>query len=120
MGAVVGSLRNTSLDTGMDFEQMVAINEYWEEARGLYAPFESGQKSGSADVYDHEMPGGQYTNLLFQSQQLGAYLPPTAHFSHPTSYTSSALALVSISLILPPNLPHFTAPYISPPLPHLT
>ena len=71
MGAVVGSLRNTSLDTGMDFEQMVAINEYWEEARGLYAPFESGQKSGSADVYDHEMPGGQYTNLLFQSQQLG-------------------------------------------------
>ncbi|CAE7616069.1 pyc-1, partial [Symbiodinium microadriaticum] len=39
--------------------------------RGIYAPFESGQKSGSADVYDHEMPGGQYTNLLFQSQQLG-------------------------------------------------
>jgi len=39
--------------------------------RGIYAPFESGQKSGSADVYVHEMPGGQYTNLLFQSQQLG-------------------------------------------------
>lgn len=45
--------------------------EYWEECRGLYAPFESGQKSGSADVYLHEMPGGQYTNLLFQSSQLG-------------------------------------------------
>ena len=55
MGAVVGSLRGTALDTGMDFEQMVAINEYWEDARGLYTPFESGQKSGSADVYDHEM-----------------------------------------------------------------
>ena len=47
------------------------LNEYWEECRGLYAPFESGQKSGSADVYIHEMPGGQYTNLLFQSTQLG-------------------------------------------------
>ena len=46
-------------------------NEYWEECRGLYAPFESGQKSGSADVYIHEMPGGQYTNLLYQSSQLG-------------------------------------------------
>lgn len=47
------------------------LNEYWEECRGLYAPFESGQKSGSADVYIHEMPGGQYTNLLYQSSQLG-------------------------------------------------
>jgi pyruvate carboxylase len=39
--------------------------------RGMYAPLESGQKSGSSDVFHHEMPGGQYTNLLFQSQQLG-------------------------------------------------
>jgi pyruvate carboxylase len=37
--------------------------EYWEECRGLYAPFESGQKSGSADVYLHEMPGGQVRGL---------------------------------------------------------
>lgn len=71
MGAIVGSLKGTSLDTGMDTRQITALNEYWEEVRGVYAPFESGQKSGSADVYDHEMPGGQYTNLLFQSQQLG-------------------------------------------------
>ena len=93
MGAVVGSLSNTSLDTGMDFEQMVAINEYWEEARGLYAPFESGQKSGSADVYDHEMPGGQYTNLLFQSQQLGAYFTsfsPLISFAHASHASSPA------------------------------
>ena len=53
------------------FFKVSRVNEYWEEARALYAPFESGQKSGSADVYLHEMPGGQYTNLLFQSQQLG-------------------------------------------------
>ena len=71
LGAVVGALQGTEYDTNLDLSQITAVNDYWEETRGLYAPFESGQKSGSADVYDHEMPGGQYTNLLFQSQQLG-------------------------------------------------
>ncbi|CAM9237187.1 unnamed protein product [Phaeothamnion confervicola] len=71
MGAIVGALAGTEFDTGLDTGKLTEVNEYWEEARGLYAPFESGQKSGSADVYLHEMPGGQYTNLLFQSQQLG-------------------------------------------------
>lgn len=71
MGALVGALHGTPYDTGLCRKQINAVNEYWEECRGLYAPFESGQKSGSADVYDHEMPGGQYTNLLFQSNQLG-------------------------------------------------
>ena len=47
------------------------LNNYWEAVRGMYSPLESGQKSGSSDVFHHEMPGGQYTNLLFQSQQLG-------------------------------------------------
>jgi pyruvate carboxylase len=36
-----------------------------------YVPFESGQLSTSSDVYEHEIPGGQYTNLLYQSRQLG-------------------------------------------------
>mmetsp|Transcript_5521 Transcript_5521/g.7772 ORF Transcript_5521/g.7772 Transcript_5521/m.7772 type:complete len:1187 (+) Transcript_5521:80-3640(+) len=71
LGAIVGAVSGSSLDTGMSLDQITEINDYWEECRGLYAPFESGQKSGSADVYNHEMPGGQYTNLLFQSQQLG-------------------------------------------------
>ncbi|CAM9913442.1 unnamed protein product, partial [Heterosigma akashiwo] len=71
MGAIAGAVKGTKLDTGLDTAELNLINEYWEDCRGLYAPFESGQKSGSADVYVHEMPGGQYTNLLFQSQQLG-------------------------------------------------
>jgi pyruvate carboxylase len=71
MGAVVASLKGTTLDTGIDLNQISKINDYWEQARALYAPFESGQKSGSPDVYHHEIPGGQYTNLLFQSTQLG-------------------------------------------------
>jgi len=71
LGAIVASTEGTALDTGLSLASVQALNEYWEECRGLYAPFESGQKTGSADVYVHEMPGGQYTNLLFQSTQLG-------------------------------------------------
>eukprot|EP00804_Cyclotella_cryptica_P012773 CCRYP_010552-RD/>CCRYP_010552-RD protein AED:0.09 eAED:0.09 QI:1467/1/1/1/0.92/0.85/14/1156/605 len=71
LGALVASTQGTKLDTGIDLHQVSTLNEYWEECRGLYLPFESGQKSGSADVYIHEMPGGQYTNLLYQSSQLG-------------------------------------------------
>ncbi|KAG4059916.1 hypothetical protein JG687_00001522 [Phytophthora cactorum] len=71
MGAVVAALQGSKYDTGVNSEDIMEINDYWETMRGVYAPFESGQKSGSADVYNHEMPGGQYTNLLFQSTQLG-------------------------------------------------
>ena len=71
LGAIVASTQNTDLDTGLSLQNVQSLNEYWEECRGLYAPFESGQKTGSADVYHHQMPGGQYTNLLFQSSQLG-------------------------------------------------
>jgi len=71
LGALVASTNGTEYSTGLKLGDVQSINEYWEECRGLYAPFESGQKTGSSDVYVHEMPGGQYTNLLFQSNQLG-------------------------------------------------
>ncbi|MBX3470481.1 MAG: pyruvate carboxylase [Planctomycetes bacterium] len=71
MGALVAALRGSERDTGLDPERLDELNSYWEQARGLYAPFESGLKSGSADVYVHEMPGGQYTNLRFQATELG-------------------------------------------------
>jgi len=71
LGAIVASTTGSEIDTGLDLGQVQSLNEYWEECRGIYAPFESGQKTGSSDVYSHEMPGGQYTNLLFQSSQLG-------------------------------------------------
>jgi pyruvate carboxylase len=51
--------------------ELYKLIEYWESVRFSYAAFESGQKSGSAEVYEHEMPGGQYTNLQFQSTSLG-------------------------------------------------
>jgi pyruvate carboxylase len=71
LGAIVANLKGTDLDTGIDMANLPELNSYWENVRALYAPFESGQLSGSSDVYYHEIPGGQYTNLLFQSKQLG-------------------------------------------------
>jgi pyruvate carboxylase len=71
LGAIAANLRGTDLDTGLDQSKIASLNSYWENVRSLYAPFESGQLSGSSDVYEHEIPGGQYTNLLFQSKQLG-------------------------------------------------
>lgn len=71
LGAIVANVRGTDKDTGIDIGEIAPLNTYWEEVRQLYSPFESGQLSGSSDVYVHEIPGGQYTNLLFQSRQLG-------------------------------------------------
>jgi len=71
MGALVSVLGGTEKDTGIDKNLIGPLNTYWENVRNLYLPFESGQLSGSSDVYEHEIPGGQYTNLLFQSRQLG-------------------------------------------------
>ena len=71
MGAIVNALANTDRNTGIEPHEMTKLIEYWESTRFSYAAFESGQKSGSSEVYEHEMPGGQYTNLQFQSTSLG-------------------------------------------------
>jgi len=71
LGAMVANLRNSDMDTGIDLEDIHPLNTYWENVRSMYAPFESGQLSGSSDIVTTEIPGGQYTNMLFQSKQLG-------------------------------------------------
>ncbi|XP_037945238.1 pyruvate carboxylase, mitochondrial-like isoform X2 [Teleopsis dalmanni] len=73
MGAVVASLQGTALDTNLDLRDVSEYSAYWEQARTLYAPFEctTTMKSGNADVYLNEIPGGQYTNLQFQAFSLG-------------------------------------------------
>ena len=62
--------QGSPLDTGVDIRSLTPLIDYWQEVREMYSPFESGQLSGSSDVYLHEIPGGQYTNLMFQSKQL--------------------------------------------------
>ncbi|MFT3964531.1 MAG: pyruvate carboxylase [Sphingobium sp.] len=71
LGSVVEALRHTPHDTGLDAEAIRRISFYWEGARSLYAPFESDLRSGASEVYLHEMPGGQFTNLKEQARALG-------------------------------------------------
>merc|ERR1719431_183753 len=73
MGAIVASLQGTELDTGFSLDSISKYSSYWEQTRTQYAPFECTKtmRSGNADVYLHEIPGGQYTNLQFQAYSLG-------------------------------------------------
>ena len=71
LNALVESLRFTPRETGVDPKALIEISRYWEEVRNLYAPFESGPRSPSADLYELEMPGGQYSNLYQQAKALG-------------------------------------------------
>lgn len=73
MGAVVAALQRTSFDTKLNLPDVSSYSAYWEQTRTLYAPFEctTTMKSGNADVYLNEIPGGQYTNLQFQAYSLG-------------------------------------------------
>ncbi len=71
LNTIVEAFRFHERDTGLDPEVLLETSNYWEAVRGLYAPFETGQLAPTADVYQNEMPGGQYTNLHAQGRALG-------------------------------------------------
>ena len=71
LGSIVEALRGSERDTGLDGEAIREISRYWEGVRPLYTAFESGTISGASEVYLHEMPGGQFTNLKAQARSLG-------------------------------------------------
>ncbi len=71
LNTLVESLRNTPRQGKLDGEVLDRISEYWREAREFYMPFESPVLAAGANLYEHEMPGGQYTNLFQQAQALG-------------------------------------------------
>ena len=52
-------------------ESLRMLSGYWEQVRHYYAAFESDMRAGASEVYVHEMPGGQYTNLREQARSLG-------------------------------------------------
>ena len=71
VGAVLASLEGTGLEPGLNGEHVRAIDTYWAQLRLLYSPFEAGLTGPDPEVYEHEIPGGQLTNLIFQASQLG-------------------------------------------------
>ena len=71
LGSIVEALRHTERDTGLDIGAIRQLSNYWEGVRGQYAAFESGLPAPASEVYLHEMPGGQFTNLKAQARSLG-------------------------------------------------
>jgi pyruvate carboxylase len=71
LNSIVAALAHTDRDTGLDRQVLDRCEDYWESVRTYYAPFDTGPKSGTAEVYLHEMPGGQYTNLREQAEAMG-------------------------------------------------
>jgi pyruvate carboxylase len=71
LNSIVAAVQHGPRDTGLDLAALNQFSDYWEQVRMVYAPFDTSPKSGTAEVYLHEMPGGQYTNLKEQAASMG-------------------------------------------------
>ncbi len=71
LNSTVEALRNTPRDPKLDMDALNECSDYWETVRTYYLPFDSGPKAGSARLYEHEIPGGQFTNLREQAASMG-------------------------------------------------
>jgi pyruvate carboxylase len=71
LGSIAAALKGSERDPGVDLNHLQSLSHYWEGVRHAYAPFEPEIRSGTSDVYNHEMPGGQYTNLREQARAMG-------------------------------------------------
>ncbi|KAF4463100.1 pyruvate carboxylase [Fusarium albosuccineum] len=71
INAIIASLEGSDLDPGLDAKLVRALDVYWSQLRLLYSPFEAHLAGPDPEVYEHEIPGGQLTNMMFQASQLG-------------------------------------------------
>lgn len=123
MGSIVAALKHTERDSGLNPQNLQQISTYWEDVRRIYAPFEADMRAGTADVYHHEMPGGQYTNLREQARSLGlehrwsevsdAYAQVNLLFGDIVKVTPTSKVVGDMALFMVSN--HLTAEDISNP-----
>ncbi len=110
LGSIVEALRHTDRETGLDMAAIRKISNYWEQVRNQYAAFESGLPAPASEVYLHEMPGGQFTNLKAQARSLGleerwhevaqAYADANAMFGDIVKVTPSSKVVGDMALIM--------------------
>ncbi|MEM7375172.1 MAG: pyruvate carboxylase [Bacteroidota bacterium] len=97
----------------MDVRSLNQFANYWEAVREYYYPFESELRSGTAEVYQHEIPGGQYSNLLPQARSLGLekkfeqikqnYAIVNRMFGHIVKVTPSSKVVGDMALFMTSN-----------------
>lgn len=71
LNSMVAALAHTERATQLDLGVLNTCADYWETVRTYYLPFDNAPPAGTAEVYEHEMPGGQYTNLKEQAESMG-------------------------------------------------
>ncbi|SMQ52135.1 unnamed protein product [Zymoseptoria tritici ST99CH_3D7] len=71
IGALVASLEGSDFEAGLNSHHLRALDSYWAQVRMTYSPFEAWLTGPDPEVYEHEIPGGQLTNLIFQASQQG-------------------------------------------------
>ena len=84
MGAVCAALEQSNLGTGIRYADIQALNLYWSQVRMLYSCFEANVRASDSSVFDHEMPGGQYTNLMVSAHS----------YSSSITYNNSYISIV--------------------------
>src|SRR5215218_5464698 len=108
--ALVAACANTERPTNLDLRAVMDLEPYWEAVRKVYAPFESGLPSPTGRVYDHEIPGGQLSNLRQQAIALGLgekfeqieamYTAASAILGRPPKVTPSSKVVGDLALHL--------------------
>ncbi|HZN92249.1 MAG TPA: pyruvate carboxylase, partial [Myxococcales bacterium] len=71
INSLISALRGHRREAGLTNKALQPLANYWEDVREIYSPFESGLKSSTSEVYFHEIPGGQYSNLRPQVAEMG-------------------------------------------------
>ncbi len=71
LNSIVAALENTDRVQDLNVDDLQIISDYWDDIRPIYSQFESGLKSGTAEIYKFEIPGGQYSNLKPQVESFG-------------------------------------------------
>ena len=69
--SIVAMMQGQDRENKLNLNNLNLFSNYWEDVRPYYYPFESGLQAGTAEVYNHEIPGGQYSNLRPQARGLG-------------------------------------------------
>jgi pyruvate carboxylase len=113
LNSMVEMFRYTDRDSGLDAERLDSLARYWDAVREFYAPFETGMMASTAEVYLHEMPGGQVTNLFEQAKAVGlghrwadicrAYADVNAAIGDIVKVTPSSKAVGDMAILLVSN-----------------
>ena len=110
LNAFVAMMEHNQKPTDFKFMDLEPYDMYWQRVRDMYSPFESGMKSGSARVFEHQIPGGQYSNLFAQCKSmdlfhrweevLDAYRDVNAIFGDIVKVTPSSKCVGDLALYL--------------------